>query len=296
MKNNTKILKIFLFVVTIVAISFTSCKKDELEDTNYPNPTPPVSDLGELTCFISEGAWAAKTYTASYLNDMVVIKAVSADNDTIIFNLKFKDGQIYYPFGNAYPDFAILKKHTDISAFYSTKLANINDAVIGHINISVDTTNNILSGSFAFKAYKNTDNSLETITEGKFKNLKYTDPEPIQNTMSAIVEGNSINAFPYVMATKNLNNMFDIRGYADNITLRLEFVETGLSAGDSLSLSDLGYNAYYNKGNGFTISDNGYIKISQYNASTNILKGDFEFNVGTDSIKSGHFNVVYLNQ
>jgi len=296
MKNNIKILKIFLFVIAISAIALTSCKKEELEDTNYPNPTPPVSDLGELNCFVSEGYWEAKSYTASYVNDMIVIEAVSTENDTMIFNVKFKDGQYYYPFGNAYTNFATFKNHTDASAYYSTKLADITLGVVGHINIMVDTTNYILSGNFAFKAYKSTDASVETITEGDFKNIRYKNPDNIQNTMSAIVENDTINAFTTVIASKNIINVFDIRGYKDDVVLKFVFPQAGLSAGDSLSLSNTDNYAYYNQGNGYEVSDNGYIKITQFNDSTNTMKANFAFNIGTDSIKSGQFNVVYFEQ
>ena len=296
MKNNMKILKILLFVVTIVAISFTSCKKEELEDTNYPNPTPPVSDLGELNCFVSEGYWEAKSYTASYTNDMIVIEAISTENDTMIFSVNFKDGQYYYPFGNAYSDFATFKNHTDATAYYSTTLADIPE-VIGHINILVDTTNYILSGNFAFKAYKNTDGSVEIITEGDFKNIKYKNPDNTQNTMSAIVENDTINTFTTVIASKNIINVFDVRGYKDDITLKMVFYKSsGILVGDSISFSDGDNAAFYDQGSGFAESTNGYVKILQFNDSTNTMKANFAYNIGTDSIKSGQFNVVYFEQ
>jgi len=296
MKNNMKILKIFLFVVAIGAIAFTSCKKEELEDTNYPNPTPPVSDLGELNCFVSEGYWEAKSYTASYTNDMIVIEAISTENDTMTFSIKFNDGQYYYAFGNAYSDFAIFKNHTDASAYYSTKLADINLGVIGHINILVDTTNYILSGNFAFKGYKNTDSSVETITEGDFKNIRYKNPDNTQNTMSAIVENDTINAFTTVVASKSITNVFDVRGYEGDVILKFVFPQAGISTGDSISFADSDKFAYYDQGNGYDVSDNGYIKFTQFNDSTNTMKANFAFNIGTDSIKSGQFNVIYFEQ
>ena len=297
MKNNMKVFKIFLFVFAIGAIALTSCKKEELVDTNYPNPTPPVSDLGELTCFVSEGTWEANTYTASFANDMIVIEAVSVENDTMTFSIKYRDGQYYYPFGAANTDFAIFKNHVDVTAYYSTLLADAADGEIGHINLMVDTTNYILSGSFAFKAYKTTDGSEEIITEGNFKNIRYKDPDNTQNTMSAIVENDTINAFTTVIASKNIINVFDVRGYKDDIILRMVFYKSsGIVAGDSISFSDSDNAAYYDQGSGFAESTNGYVKILQFNDSTNTMRADFAYNIGTDSIKSGQFNVVYFEQ
>ena len=292
-----KIFKIFLFVFAIGAIALTSCQKEELEDTNYPNPTPPVSDLGELTCFVSEGEWAASTYTASFANDMIVIEAVSAENDTMTFSIKYVNGQYYYPFGNGNTDFAKFKNHNDETAYYSTLLSDINDGEIGHINLMVDTTNYIMSGTFAFKAYKNTDGSVETITEGDFKNIRYQDPDNTANTMSAIVEDDTISAFTTVIASKNIINVFDVRGYKDDIKLKMVFYKSsGLLAGDSLSFSDGDNAAFYDQGSGYYESTNGYVKILQFNDSTNTMRANFAYNIGTDSIKSGQFNVNYFEQ
>lgn len=295
MKNNMKIVKIFLFVVAIGAIAFTSCKKEELEDTNYANPAPPTSDLGEMNCFVSEGYWASKTYTASYANDMIVIEAVSATKDTMTFNIKYIDGQYYYSFGYANTNFAIYKDNADASAFYSTSLADVTLGVVGHINIAVDTSNYILTGSFAFKAYKNTDGSVETITEGDFKNLRYKHPDNTENTMSAIVEHDTINSFSTVIASKNVISVFDIRGYYDDITLKFVFPQGNISAGDSIPL-DTDHKAYYDQGSGYAAGESGYIKILQFNDTTNTMKANFAFNIGTDSIKSGQFNVTYFEQ
>lgn len=291
-----KVLKTILLASVIGVLAFSSCKKEELTDTNLPNPNPPSSDLGEFTCFIAEGYWEMNTYTASYVNDVVNIMAVSKNNDTIFFNIHIDGSQTYYLLNKDNPNLANYKNRLDNTTFYSSSLDPVGNADVGHIGIAIDTVNHIMSGSFAYKAYNSVDATVQTITEGNFINIKYNAPSNTElNSMSAIILNDTIPALNPVVASKDYLHNFDIRGYDNDEYIRLYFDGANVNEGDSIPLSSIN-SAYYYDGTSITPSTDGYILITQHNEDVLTLKGSFEFYLGTDSVKNGHFFVNYFEQ
>ena len=292
-----KVSKILLFTLAIGLIIFSSCKKEELEDTNYPNPDPPVNDLGKLSCFVSTGYWKADSYSVSYLNDVVKIQAVNEKKDTMIFNVIIENGVHYYNFNSGNNNFAVYKENGTTGS-YSTSFANSSSGNVGHIKIYIDTTNSIISGSFAYKAYEyNNPDIFYTITEGEFSNIKYAKQEVITtNTMSGIIFNDTINSLSPVYASKNYSNFFEIRGYHNTSKyIGVYFDAPNLSAGDSIPFNSNQYGYYYD-GTQLDSTSNGYVKILQFNDSTKIIKGKFESYFDSGSIKNGNFNVEYIEQ
>ena len=291
-----KIFKTILLAFVLGVIAFSSCKKEELTDSNLPNPNPPTNDLGKLSCFISQGYWEMNTYTASYANDVVNIMAVTLNNDTMFFNIHINGSATYYHLNKDNKNLAIYKSVLDNTTVYSTSLDPVGNENIGHIGIAIDTINHIMSGSFAYKAYNSVDASVQTVTEGEFINIKYSAPDNIEgNSMSAIILNDTIPSLSPVVASKNYLNYFDIRAYNSTEYISLYFDGTNVNEGDNIILGSTNL-AYYYDGTSIVQCTSGYILIAQHNKDVKTLKGSFEFYMGTDSVKNGQFFVNYFEQ
>ena len=298
----TRFVKSSLLILSIGFIFLSSCKKEELEDTNLENTTPPVSDIGKMSCFTKEAKWEAKTYQATIFNDIINFYGVGENNDTIILNVLLMGNAKYYEFfqtGLSYG--AYTNRAVDTIGYFSTLFFDPTTVKTagepaGNINFSdLDITNNLISGTFSYRVSKDGHDNQYPITEGKFTNLNIVIDDEYTNTMTAVVNGTDEANCTYVTAKKNsATNRMDITGNFDGSKkITVSFLTDGVSPGDTLSMNTTTYGYYFDGAQNIE-SHNGYIIVDVYDEVNEKVKVRFDFSFNGTTVKAGVSECKYL--
>jgi len=298
----TRFVKSSLLILSIGFIVLSSCKKEELEDTNLANPTPPVSDIGKMSCFTKSAQWEASTYHATVFNDVLNFYGINENNDTIEINVLLTGNSKYYEFFQSGINYgAYTNRSVDTIGYYSTlyfdptTAKDVGDPA-GKVNFSdLDITNSLISGTFAFRVSKDGQNNQVPITEGKFTNLKLSEDTTYNNTLTATVNSTDEAVGTYVTAKKDLstNTMEIVGNYPISKYISVTFDATSLSAGDTLSMNSSNYGIYFDGGQMIT-SHNGSIIIVTYDDVAKKIKIKFNFSYNGTTVESGVSDCMYL--
>lgn len=295
----SKIAKLSILTLFLGLISFSSCQKDELEDTNLPNPDQKVTDLGKMSAFVKTGFWKAAKYSAVYSNNILKIDGVNSSNDTIRMVVAvYPNGTIYYPFyKNQFNCGGYFNGSIDTLGYYSTRYYS-DEENAGYIRFTdFDLLNNLISGNFAFRCSKEGSNSQLPITEGKFTNLKLDVDTSYKNKMAARIIPDSVNCS--VTIAYDFNNNIVIDGWYSSTKRIAIMFSNQISEGDSLiigaSVSSGTASASLISGNTADNGLNGYVKITKKDSVNNVVKAVFDIttNAGTH-IKNGAFDIKYF--
>lgn len=173
----------YIFLLTVLIISFSTCKKDE----DCPPDLPCATQIGENTfgCYINGMPWVAKIEPFIFDPTAHKLEASYDETDYGTFNDNYMRLLGVYQ-GDSYSSIIIHCKpllgpgKIDISSlnFYGIRFRNSNETYEidkssnYEINITkLDLEKNILSGTFFFKAINNMDTI--SITDGRF-DVKYS--------------------------------------------------------------------------------------------------------------------------
>lgn len=299
----TRFIKSSLLILSISFIVLSSCKKEELEDTHLANPTPPVNDLGRMSCFTKDATWEAKSYHATLFNDVLSFYGVGEKNDTIEISVLLTNNDTYYEFyqTNLNNYGAYMNRDVDTIGYLSTLFFDPTTAKAvgdpaGKVSFSdLDITNNLISGTFAFRVSKDGQNNQYPITEGKFANLKVTPYTDHTNTMTARINNSNDAVCTYVTAKKDIsNNRMEIKGiYDDYKIISVTFLADTINAGDTLSMNSLTYGIFYDGMDNY-ISHNGKVIIDAYDNSAKTINVRFDFSYNGKTVDNGKAETNYL--
>jgi len=298
----TRFVKSLLLVLSVGLIFFSSCKKEELVDGEYENPTPPVNNIGKMSCFTKEAKWEAKTYYATVFNNMLTFYGVGEKNDTIEINVLLNDNDTYYEFSQTGLNYGVYtNRAVDTIGYKSTKhfVPTVEEpgAPAGNINFSdLDITNKLISGTFAFRVSKEGGSNQYPITEGKFVNLKISPYTLAENKMTAKVNGSIDAVCSSVTALRNLSDkrITIAGGFETNNALSITFIADTISAGDTLSMNSSTYGTYYD-GTQNIISHNGQIIINAFDTIAKVIKVSFDYSYNGTTVENGVADVTYLD-
>jgi len=298
----TRFLKSLILVLSVGLIFFSSCKKDELVDGEYQNPTPPVNDIGKMSCFTKESKWEAKTYYATIFNNMLTFYGVGEKNDTIEINVLLNSHDSYYEFYKTGLNYGVYtNRAVDTILYNSTKyfvpITEESNAPAGNINFSdLDITNKLISGTFAFRVSKENQNNQYPITEGKFVNLKISPYTLAENKMTANITGGINAVCTSVTALRSLSDkrMTIAGGFDSNKALSITFIADSISAGDTLTMNQSTYGTYYD-GSQTIISHNGQVIINAFDTIAKVIKVNFNYSYNGTTVNDGVADVTYLD-
>ena len=302
----TRFVKSLLLVLSVGLIFLSSCKKEELKDGEYENPTPPVNNIGKMSCFTKASKWEAKTYYATVFNNMLTFYGVGEKDDTIEINVLLNENETYYEFYKTGLNYGAYTNRTvDTIGYNSTKyfVATTTEPgnpipPAGNINFSdLDITNKLVSGTFAFRVSKENVNNQYPITEGRFVNLKISPYTLAENKMTAKV--NDVDAVCTTSTVTALRSLADKRitisgGFDTNKALFITFIADTISAGDTLNMNQSTYGVYYD-GSQNIISHNGKIIINAFDTIAKVIKVNFNYSYNGTTVENGVADVEYLD-
>ena len=183
--------------------------------------------------------------------------------------------------------------------------SNANPLSSGHLTItSIDTTNKRINGTFAFNAWRATDNTFKNITAGEFENVTYTTTINSTGNNTFTIKIDNVTFTPAVITGTYVQMMNNIMiNAADNVGSKA----VGLTVPSTVTpgtynLAPFGtYSGQYNpNAQEFNASTSGTITISSHNVSTKNIVGTCSFiaeplggGPPTYNLTAGAFNITY---
>lgn len=283
-----------LLVVAICAtmIYMSSCGSGSTGQTSNP----------VMYGLVNSSNWRSPDPHAILTDYSMKIYGTSANGQTIILNVN--SGEVgefaMNPTNGHYAEF--IPNMSTSATRYST-LNNENGS--GFVRVSsIDEESKTMSGNYYFKAYRSTDNTFKTITDGNFSNVQYqyyniSDTASFDNLFIYTSDAEQRTA-ANVTAIRN-DTAIIITGEVDNsiswesVTL---FLPPTISAGVHYIEPDDFVYAQFQDGFYDYSGVNGSVTIVENNETTNIVRGTFFFNYidnaeQTLSITSGQFEIEY---
>ena len=170
--RGVKFFKTCIIFLTVISLALTGCSKDDDENGSGDGG-------GEMTASIS-GAGAFKSFPASSnavkqtigsTSTMLMVQGTNADGQGITINIMGYTGEGTYDFtfGSSNSSSATYTE-TDVNNPMATQIWTTlysSGASNGSITISEETSSGV-KGTFNFKGKNGNDDSVRTISEGKF--------------------------------------------------------------------------------------------------------------------------------
>jgi hypothetical protein len=277
----------------IAAFWFTSCGGG---GSSGPEQTPIMNGL------VNSTNWRSPDPRAILTDHSIKVYGTSANGQTVILNINsgvIGEYTLSATNGN-YAEF-IPNMSTGASRFSTSNSENGTGFVrISSINEEAKT----MSGTFSFKAYRTTDNTFKTLSDGTFSNVPYqyyntTDTTEFDNIFLFSDNNQSWNA-PTISAFRN-DTALVIIGECDraeawqSVTM---WMAPTITAGVHYISPTGPVWARFQQGFYTFPAVNGSVTIIENNQSTKIIRGTFFFNYvnsasQTMSVTGGQFEVEY---
>jgi hypothetical protein len=297
--------KAVLYMVVLAGIGcFFSCRKEySLENGNV--------QLANFTAQVDGVHWqsAVSTEQASILQGLINITGISSDNQEISMTLS----------GTGTGTYQLSLLSTSLATYanidspfvygYTTNSSSFLNQAGGQVTITeIDQTDQTISGTFAFNAYRVLDGKQKTITQGIFTKLPYTTTLSTNNnngdTMTATIDakawvGKSIQA---AITAGNLTIVGVSADGSQSVGLIMPYNTTpGTYPLDGSNLSYIGvYTVLANGNTAGLVSVSGQVTVTQNNTTTKRISGTFTFTASnpanpsqTGNITQGVFSVYY---
>ncbi len=286
-----KIKAILLFVLTVGILQFfTSCEEDTT-DANRPL----------MTALVDGSTWRCPEPNARVSENQIIVYGASAEGQTI--QLTIYDGvKGLYTLSSAnLHEGKLIPNTSSYATIYST---SYNQAGTGQVRISsINEDDRTISGSFNFRAYKETDSGNKTITNGEFTKVPYKyintiDTTQINSILTASIDGIDFVATSIVSVSSD--GIIEIKGTRSDsfqsITLYIpENQTTGLFNIDPVNGPIM---ANYQSSLSPMPATVGSCTISEHDTSTNFIAGTFFYNVDDDGntieLQNGIFEIQYV--
>lgn len=307
--------KIVLFsylMVSALSAILVSCQQEVTDPNGTNNNNPAVT--GDFRAKIEGTQWVANKATAAYrLQGLISITGVSNDKKTVTITL-VDSGVHRYTLSDVTPNAAAYQDSTLPSVIAFTSNGGAYPAQAGgEVNITaIDAVNKKISGTFSFKAYRQSDGLQRTITEGSFTNLSYSTSLPPSNstdTFTVKIAGTQWVP-PTVFAVKSpaippLPASIAISGTNGTIskTVGLQMpadITPGSYTLDFFGLTYIGTYLPNANPNNSQASVSGTLTILSHNTTTKRIRGNFNFvsqellnPTASTQLTEGYFSVTY---
>ncbi len=287
---NKKLVIISVFIVA--AIYFTSCGGS----STGPEQTPVMYSL------VNSTNWRTPDPRAVITDHSIKVYGTSANGQTIILNINSAElGE--YTLSSTNGNYAEFIPNMSAGATrYST---SNNENGTGFVRISsINEEAKSISGTFSFKAYRTSDNTFKTISDGTFTNVPYqyyntTDTTSFNNLFIFTDAVQTWNAAT-VLAYRN-DSMLFVNGECDRAEAWQSvsiWMSPAITAGVHYITTDGPVYAKFQQGFYEFPAVNGSVTVIENNSTDKILRGTFFFNYldsnnETKSITGGQFEVEY---
>jgi hypothetical protein len=289
-------------IFALASLAFFSCQKE----LSYEGT--PIPHQGDFRAVVDGTPWVASDSTkgAIILGNVINISGISADNRQLSITLQDTVTGVYILNQTslsiaAYADI----DSADIYAFATNQGSDTSQAG-GQVTITeIDKVNKTLSGTFAFKAFRNIDGHQKQITAGVFYKLPYTSSlPPAVNTDTLTVTIDTAWKAQSIVSS-SISGQVVITGSALSGTPSVSLIFPAYITPGSYALTPnpanpaVIYLGLYNPGSSVNlISQSGTLTILENNSTTRRIRGNFQFLAGdpantlqTAQLTSGYFSV-----
>ena len=300
-----------LIVLTGVIV-FSSCQK-EVDPSIIENNNPPLV-TGNLKAKIDGTQWVANSAEgASRMLGLINISGRSTDRKYLTITLT-DSGVHNYTLDNMSMNAAAYIDSSLPNAMNFTTNQGINPGDAGgFVNItSIDVTNKRISGTFAFRVFRQMDGAQRTLTEGSFTNIPYSTtlpPGASTDTFRVKIAG-TLWVPPSVFGSKTpavppLVSQIAITGTSADGTKSVGmFMPEGITPGSyTFDLFGGTYLGLYNPDTDPNHSQgamSGTLTIISHNTTTRRIRGNFNFHAEAllnpllnTELTEGYFSVTY---
>lgn len=302
----------YCIMVLTGVIVFSSCQK-EVDPSILGNNNPPLV-TGNLKAKIDGTQWVANSAEgASRMLGLISIGGRSTDRKYLTITLT-DSGVHNYTLDNMSMNAASYIDSSLPNAVNFTTNQGINPGDAGgFVNItSIDVTNKRISGTFAFRVFRQMDGAQRTLTEGSFTNLPYSTtlpPGAATDTFRVKIAG-TLWVPPTVFASKTpavppLVSQIAITGTSADGTKSVGmFMPVGITPGSyTFDLFGGTYLGLYNPDTDPNHSQgamSGTLTILSHNTTTRRIRGNFNFHAEAllnpllnTELTEGYFSVTY---
>lgn len=299
----TLLITTFLFVV--------SCQKEIDFDPNNPaRPQDPVAVTGNMKATINGKPWVAdKAVGAARMQGLINLTGISTDKKMITITLA-DSGVHRYILSDVTMNAAAHIDSTEANGFiYATNQGIYPSQGGGEVNITtIDTVKKTISGTFAFKVFREMDGAGKTITAGSFTNLTYSTtlpPSSAKDTFRVKIDGTSWTPTSITGMAVPVLNQIAVNATTSTGSKTVGLVFPANIAPGSYTLDFFGttYIGLYNPDTDPTHSKSsvsGTLQILEHNTTTRRIRGNFNFR-GEEllnpqtfaNITEGYFSVTY---
>jgi hypothetical protein len=302
MKNLITVLS-FLFVLV-------SCQKEYTAERSTENPGT-VNTTGSFKAKINSVQWsgdksagAVFTTAGNGLPALINISGLGDDKKAIIITIVDSGVHRYTINNDSWQYAAYLDSTLPVINPYTTVL--VDDEIAGIVDItSINTVAKTISGTFSFKASRDSDNAEINITEGSFTDIPYKDgailpPSVAADTFHVKIDGTLFT--PYAISGNAIlsNHTIMVQG-SDSAALKTVALTMpdNITPG-SYSMDGITYYGLYNNGDSSLGPVSGTLEILEHNTSTKRIRGKFDYKAESPvdpniaaSLTEGYFSVVY---
>jgi hypothetical protein len=297
-------LKPFHIVPVLALLTLFSCTKEY----SYEGQPPPAQGPADFRATIDGVLWVAadSARTASLIGGQINLAGISSDDKQLSITLNDTVTGVYTV--NQLTSSLGSYVNLDSSAFYAFTTNHGVDTTQagGTVTVTaIDRVNQTITGTFAFKVWRDVDSRGKNITNGVFNHIPYVNNLQAAgggDTMRATIDGSawvaqSIQATavaPQVAITGSLLN--------GDQTVSLIFPLNTIPGSYVLDISGLQYIGIYNPvATTALTSSSGTLTILQNDATNKRIRGNFQFkatdptgqSIVTDQLTSGYFSVKY---
>jgi hypothetical protein len=297
-----------LFFALLATLSLLSCQKEISNNPTDPNNQATVT--GNMKAKIDGKQWVAdKAAGASRMTGLINITGYSFDRK--IITITMKDSGIHrYVLADVTINAAALIDSTDPNPFSFTSNQGSYPATAGgEVNLTaIDTAKKTMSGTFAFKVFRDADGKGKSISEGSFTNIPYSTtlpPSSATDSFQVKIDGaswvpQSVMGFSVPMMNQIAINATNATG---SKTVGLTFPSNITPGTYTLDFWGLTYIGQYNPDTDpmhSKASMSGTLTILEHNTSTKRIRGNFNFraeellnSANFATISDGYFSVKY---
>lgn len=290
-----------VFIAIMVSFIIAACQKE----LNFGNQ----SVLGTFTAKVDSSNWEATTVKGiTRQAGMIIISGKSTNGNMIVLTVA-DSGVHSYSFHNL--SASNLATYTDAVSgnnnIFSTNQWDL-PGVYGSLQItSIDTLNKIMSGTFSFRAYRQSDSLSHIISAGIFTNISYTISNPLPSATDTFRVKVAGTPFTYNSLT-GISTGAPLNQIAINALQGSVAPVVGLTFPNTIATGSFDFDGLAGTVKGLynpstttnLLADSGSVEILEHNTVSKRIRGNFNFKalplVG-DSPKvyltEGYFSIIY---
>lgn len=292
--------KNLLLLAGLILAFANGCKKDDDNKTAGGGGNN-NSSSASMTCEVDSVPWSAATPSAGIINNVSNLTGIGADSSTITITIQETVAlNQSYDLGMNSGNAGVYNVPGASSAWVSHASPN----TYGQLTItSMDTLNKKIGGTFSFKAWRATDNTYRTITNGLFSNVTYVTSVSGGGSNTFTIKIDNVTFTPALIngSLASGNIMITASDNQGSKSVGLTVPSTITAGTYPLELFTT-YSAQYNPNSStYTGATSGSLTITSHNTSTKLIVGTCNFvsepfpagGPPTYNLTNGAFSITY---